>query len=133
MRGILNFFITISDYVFYRVWFLDRKRGNDSCTGASITLSLLETLVLINIISPILITIFQRDFLVLHKNTIVNIIMFLAVLLILLNNIRYKDKYDKLHRHWKNESKLKRRFHGFLIVLADVILIGIMIGLSFIT
>jgi len=132
MRGILNFFITISDYVFYRVWFLDRKRGNDSCTGASITLSFLETLVLINIISPILITTFQRDFLMLHKNIIVNIIMFLTVLLIFLNNIRYKDKYDKLHRHWKDEPKLKRRFHGLLIILAHVILIGIMIGLSFI-
>ncbi len=105
------------DYIYYRVTKVYFRWDGRTSATAIATVTMIQSLLIIDI------TVFiKRLFFEHYKSTPSQILIILLALIIIglmiFNYRKYLDTYNKFRTHWKNESPLKKRLKGFLVIFS---------------
>lgn len=105
------------DYIYYRIAKFFYKSDGNIAMGALVILSMSEVLILsgiLTLICRLFYTLEQiRNFNIGGKEGVI-----VYFLLIVVNYLYYRNKYEILKERWDNESERQQRLRGILVVIA---------------
>ncbi|MEI3790167.1 MULTISPECIES: hypothetical protein [unclassified Chryseobacterium] len=104
------------DYHYYRVAKFYYKRDGADATTALISVSAVQTWIIINVLLFIKELFFQNE--KLKYGWIV--FLFIMIGILIYNKRKYKNKYLELRNKWVNEKKKEKTVNGLIIILAII-------------
>jgi hypothetical protein len=111
----MNFFF---DYIYYRItqWKFNTQ-GSTSATALGL-ISLMQLFLLELIIQPLLKYCIAKNILIINVKQFGGLAAVIAIVLLILNYIIYRGRYEGFKLYWKDESPRKRFIKGILVVLS---------------
>lgn len=116
--------MTFFDYIFYRIAKFYYKRDGLDSYGSIIILSIIQGLLIMEIVTILLRMTYSINEIAKYKVPIpaAKIGMGLGVVLIVLNYFRYKGRYWKLSDRWREVgTPTERTVKGWLVVVAIIV------------
>lgn len=109
------------DYIYYRITKAYFKLDGREGITAIIAISLIQALLIADIAALAIRMVYNRPSTAPYAKVAGYISVLILIALIVLNRFKYKQKYNKLRSHWKNETKAKRIFKGLLVILSLIL------------
>jgi len=106
------------DYIYYRFAELYKKWDGENATTAVMAVSLIISMVIIDLFGAIYIVFFFDKYKNLYKKEGAIIIVIFMIIVMLCCYKRYHGKYKEIKKRWSNETKKQRVARGFLVVIA---------------
>lgn len=106
------------DYIYYRFAELYKKWDGEDAITAIMAVSLIISMVIIDLFGSIYIVFFFDKYKNLYKKEGAIIVVIFMIIVIASCYKRYHGKYKKIKKRWSNETKKQRVIRGFLVVIA---------------
>lgn len=119
------------DYIYYRMTKAYFKWDGRMGATAMIGISMIQTLVIGDIIMVVVRLFFDREVTAPYAKNLAYLDCIIGVVFMIHNYRKYNGTYNKFKTYWKNESEKVRKWKGVLVVLSlilpwvPLILIGI--------
>jgi hypothetical protein len=108
---------TLFEYMYYRITKAYLKREGKLGITAIISISLCQTLFIVDFIFSIMRLFLHRSETVQYTKLAIILVVVLLTLMDIWNYSKYKNKYDEYEKRWGNENSSKRRLRGIIIVI----------------
>ena len=120
------------DYMYYRTAARDVKHGTGD-GSAFVTVVGVQTFMITILLLFIGLSLLGREklYTIVGVDGMKFIFLMLLILLSVFNYKKYKGKFPEFQERWEDESKYKKRLHGFSIVVSYIILISGLIGVFY--
>jgi hypothetical protein len=128
--------MNVFDYIFYRIAKFYYKKDGLDAHGAIVILSVIQGILVIDILNILLRSFFSLNEIANYKLPIPisRIGIGLGIILMVLNYFRYKRQYWRLSERWRDkETTMQRKMRGWLVLLAAVspLIIMVLLGTVF--
>lgn len=119
------------DYIYYRLYKINVKKGEYQGVPAVMVVSLVQALLIGGVLSWVARMTIGRSGTAPYVKTIVNVAVIFLVSLILYNMSKFWHKYPKCEAEWGNEPNTTKRLKGWLVALVIIFSIAQMMTLGF--